>query len=39
LLQSHGEIFDVRWWQELQAMLKAGGFADVPPYPDATRVA
>ena len=38
LLAAHGEIFDVRWWQELQTMLKAGGFADVPPYPDGTRV-
>ena len=38
LLQAHGEIFDPRWWQALQAELRAGRVADVPPYPDALRL-
>ncbi|MFT3807797.1 bifunctional isocitrate dehydrogenase kinase/phosphatase [Arenimonas sp.] len=38
LLDVHGEIFDVAWWQALQARLRAGGYADVPPYPEHTRL-
>jgi len=38
LLKTHGEIFDVRWWQQLQAHLLAGGFSDVPPYPESARI-
>ena len=38
LLQAHGEIFDVEWWQALQAELRAGRQADVPPYPDSARL-
>ena len=38
LLVAHGEIFDVGWWQALQAKLQAGGYSDVPPYPDGTRL-
>ena len=38
LLQAHGEIFDVAWWQGLQARNGAGGFVDVPPYPEAVRL-
>ena len=38
LLQAHGEIFDVQWWQRMQAELRAGGFIDVPPYPEALRL-
>ena len=38
LLAAHGEIFDVRWWQEVQRQLQQGGYADVPPYPDAARL-
>lgn len=38
LLQAHGEIFDVGWWQALQAQLAAGGFTDVPPYPESLRL-
>jgi len=38
LLAAHGEIFDVGWWQRLQANLGAGGFTDVPPYPEALRL-
>ena len=38
LLQAHGEIFDVNWWQELQVRNRAGDFVDVPPYPEWTRL-
>ena len=38
LLEVHGEIFDVAWWQQLQARNQAGGFVDVPPYPEALRL-
>ncbi|KFN43938.1 bifunctional isocitrate dehydrogenase kinase/phosphatase [Arenimonas oryziterrae] len=38
LLQVHGEIFDVHWWQDLQKNLHAGGFTDVPPYPESLRL-
>jgi isocitrate dehydrogenase kinase/phosphatase len=38
LLAAHGEIFDVGWWQQLQARLKAGELVDVPPYPEALRL-
>jgi isocitrate dehydrogenase kinase/phosphatase len=38
LMQVHGEIFDVRWWQDVQAKLQAGGYTDVPPYPEALRL-
>jgi isocitrate dehydrogenase kinase/phosphatase len=33
LLARHGEIFDVRWWLELQQRIAAGERVDVPPYP------
>ena len=38
LMGTHGEIFDVCWWQEVQAKLQAGGYTDVPPYPEALRL-
>jgi isocitrate dehydrogenase kinase/phosphatase len=38
LLQAHGEIFDVDWWQSLQVRNRAGGFVDVPPYPEGLRL-
>jgi isocitrate dehydrogenase kinase/phosphatase len=38
LLATHGEIFDVRWWQTVQQQLRDGGYADVPPYPEAARL-
>jgi isocitrate dehydrogenase kinase/phosphatase len=38
LLNAHGEIFDVRWWLEVQERLRGGGYADVPPYPDSERL-
>lgn len=39
LMQAHGEIFDVRWWRELQARLAYDGHTEVPPYPASARVA
>jgi len=38
LLDAHGEIFQVAWWQQLQARLRDGEVVDVPPYPDALRL-
>ena len=38
LLQVHGEIFDVEWWQGLQERARSGRFEDVPPYPEALRL-
>jgi isocitrate dehydrogenase kinase/phosphatase len=38
LLAAHGDIFDVSWWQDVQARVQAGGFADVPPYPERQRL-
>jgi isocitrate dehydrogenase kinase/phosphatase len=38
LLQAHGEIFDVGWWQALQERNRAGDFVDVPPYPESVRL-
>jgi len=38
LLDAHGEIFTVRWWQAMQQRLLAGSVVDVPPYPQHVRV-
>lgn len=38
LLATHGDIFDVRWWLEVQDRLRGGGYADVPPYPEEARL-
>lgn len=38
LLAAHGEIFDVRWWLDLQEQLAAGTQYDVPPYPESIRL-
>jgi len=38
LIREHGEIFDVRWWTQLQERLRAGEAIDVPPYPAALRL-
>ncbi len=39
LIAKHGEIFTVRWWQEMQQRLSAGQFFDIPPYRDDVRLA
>jgi isocitrate dehydrogenase kinase/phosphatase len=38
LLAAHGEIFDVRWWLELQERLAGGAPYDVAPYPESLRL-
>jgi isocitrate dehydrogenase kinase/phosphatase len=38
LMQAHGEMFQVGWWQQVQARLQEGGFADVPPYAERVRL-
>jgi isocitrate dehydrogenase kinase/phosphatase len=38
LLDVHGEIFDVGWWQAIQARVRHGEFSDVPPYPESVRL-
>jgi isocitrate dehydrogenase kinase/phosphatase len=38
LIRAHGEIFDVRWWNDLQQRLRAGEALDAPPYPEALRL-
>jgi isocitrate dehydrogenase kinase/phosphatase len=38
LMEAHGEIFDVRWWLDLQSALAAGVAHEVPPYPDLLRL-
>ncbi|MBD8526346.1 bifunctional isocitrate dehydrogenase kinase/phosphatase [Pseudomarimonas arenosa] len=38
LLAEHGEIFDVRWWLEVQERLRSGGYADIPPYYNEVRL-
>jgi len=38
LLDVHGEIFDVGWWQAIQARVRNGEFSDVPPYPESVRL-
>jgi len=38
LLATHGEIFTMRWWQQLQTALAAGKRADIPPYAAHTRL-
>jgi isocitrate dehydrogenase kinase/phosphatase len=38
LEQAHGDIFDVAWWQRLQAAQASGALADVAPFPDAARL-
>ena len=38
LLAAHGEIFDVRWWLDVQEALARGEKTDVPPYPASVRL-
>jgi isocitrate dehydrogenase kinase/phosphatase len=35
----HGDLFDPRWWRDLQARLAAGDYPDTPPYPQALKLA
>lgn len=38
LLDAHGEIFDYRWWQAVQAEIRRDGLADITPYPQFLRL-
>jgi isocitrate dehydrogenase kinase/phosphatase len=38
LVAEHGEIFDQRWWIGVQERVRAGGYADLPPYPQRLRL-
>ena len=38
LVERHGEIFDARWWRDVQRRLAEGDYNDVPPYPQSVRL-
>ena len=38
LLDTHGEIFTMRWWHDLQERIRAGHRVDLPPYPPHARL-
>jgi isocitrate dehydrogenase kinase/phosphatase len=38
LMAAHGDIFDVRWWLDLQQSKARGAAMEVPPYPDGVRL-
>ena len=38
LLATHGEIFTMRWWRDLQAAIETGYRLDVTPYPAICRL-
>jgi isocitrate dehydrogenase kinase/phosphatase len=38
LLATHGEIFTMRWWRDLQAAIATGYRLDVAPYPAQCRL-
>jgi isocitrate dehydrogenase kinase/phosphatase len=38
LIQTHGDIFDVRWWWSLQEALQQDSACEVNPYPDGARL-
>lgn len=38
LLERHGDLFDVRWWLQLQQRIATGERVDVPPYPAAAQL-
>lgn len=35
----HGELFQPRWWRDLQDQLRTGDYPDTPPYTDELRLA
>lgn len=35
---AHGELFDARWWQDVQQRIASGEALDVPPYGPAARL-
>ncbi len=38
LRTQHPELFDYRWWQQLQQGIRRGELSDVPPYPESVRL-
>ena len=38
LLDAHGDLFDVRWWLQLQQRIVGGERIDVPPYPASAHL-
>lgn len=38
LRETHGELFELTWWQDLQQRLSSMETMDVPPYPRAARL-
>lgn len=38
LLEAHGDLFDVRWWLQLQQRIVGGERIDVPPYPASAHL-
>ncbi|RDZ26527.1 bifunctional isocitrate dehydrogenase kinase/phosphatase [Lysobacter silvisoli] len=38
LLHAHPEIFQVQWWQRVQAAIREGRYTDVAPYPVDRRL-
>jgi isocitrate dehydrogenase kinase/phosphatase len=37
-MQHHADLFDVRFWQQIQARLQAGEVLDIFPYPQSKRL-
>lgn len=35
---SHSDLFDAKWWQQMQARIKAGEVLDIFPYPPSKRL-
>ncbi|KAF1694168.1 bifunctional isocitrate dehydrogenase kinase/phosphatase [Pseudoxanthomonas koreensis] len=35
----HGQLFRPQWWRQLQAQLRDGEWPDMPPYPEALKLA
>lgn len=35
---AHDDLFDARWWREMQARIKAGEVLDIFPYPQSKRL-
>ncbi|WP_152413826.1 isocitrate dehydrogenase kinase/phosphatase-domain containing protein, partial [Xanthomonas phaseoli] len=35
----HPELFDPRWWRDLQSRLREDDYPDTPPYAESRRLA
>jgi isocitrate dehydrogenase kinase/phosphatase len=38
LEETHGELFDAAWWQDVQRRIASGEALDVPPYGPEARL-